>query len=102
MAQEENKKYPLKIAKDITIDSTSFDKEKNTICYYYTVEGELDDSLKIAGHYTSIMQSLQDAAENTPEMEVYRKAGCAACYNYYSASSRKKLAEFRFSLSNPK
>lgn len=98
IAQEENKKYPLKLATDITIDSTAFCKEQHTVYYYYTISGQLDDSAHIAKNSPTIMQSLKDAAENSPEMEIYRKAGCAACYCYYSASTRKKLAEFKFNL----
>ena len=47
-------------------------------------------------HYAAFKQALQDAVDNSVEMEEYRKFGTSIRYIYYSGSSKRQLAAFSF------
>ena len=47
-------------------------------------------------HYAAFKQALQDAVDNSVEMEEYRKFGTSIRYIYYSGSSKMQLAAFSF------
>ena len=62
----------------------------------YTVTGELDDPQFMDNNYATYKKALQEAIDNSVEMEEYRKFGSKIKYIYYSGSNKKKLAEFVF------
>lgn len=95
-AEKLNKTYPIRLNETVTIDSTRYDEKNNTVCYFYTVSGELDDPAYMSTHYADFKQALKDAIDNSVEMEEYRKAGSTIKYIYFSGNSRKQLAEFSF------
>ena len=80
----------------ITIDSTLYNEKDNTVSYYYTVTGELDDPQFMNNNYATYKKALQEAIDNSVEMEEYRKFESKIKYIYYSGSNKKKLAEFVF------
>ena len=88
--------YPIRLNETITIDSTHYNKKDNTVSYYYTVTGELDDPQFMDNNYATYKKALQEAIDNSVEMEEYRKFGSKIKYIYYSGSNKKKLAEFVF------
>lgn len=80
----------------ITLDSTRYDEKTNTVSYFYSVTGELDNATYMDSHYATFKQALQEAVDNSADMEPYRKFGTTVSYLYFSGSSRKRLAEFTF------
>lgn len=96
MAEQTNKSCPIRMNETVTLDSTLYCEEHNEVRYYYSVKGELDDAVYMNTHYDSFKQTLQDAVDNSVEMEEYRKSGTSIHYIYYSGSSHRKLAEFSF------
>ena len=95
-AERLNQTYPIRLNETITIDSTHYNKKDNTVSYYYTVTGELDDPQFMDNNYATYKKALQEAIDNSGEMEEYRKFGSKIKYIYYSGSNKKKLAEFVF------
>lgn len=96
MAEQTNKSCPIRMNETVTLDSTLYCEKHNEVRYYYSVKGELDDAVYMNTHYDSFKQTLQDAVDNSVEMEEYRKFGTSIHYIYYSGSNRKQLAEFSF------
>ena len=95
-AERLNQTYPIRLNETITIDSTHYNEKDNTVSYYYTVTGELDDPQFMDNNYATYKKALQEAIDNSVEMEEYRKFGSKIKYIYYSGSNKKKLAEFVF------
>ncbi len=95
-AEKLNKSYPIRLNETVTIDSTHYDEQNNTVSYYYTVTGELDSPQFMNSNYATYKKALQEAIDNSVEMEEYRKFGSKIKYIYYSGSNKKKLAEFAF------
>lgn len=91
-----NKTYPIRLNETVTIDSTRYDEKTNTVSYFYTVSGELDNSNYMNSNYATFKQALKDAIDNSVEMEEYRKSRSKIKYIYFSEKSRKQLAEFTF------
>lgn len=96
MVTNENKKYPARLDKNITIDSVAYDVPANKLTYYYSLVGELDNDSLIDKNYASLYNQLREAVDNSVEMEKYRKFGTTIQYIYLSGSNKKKLAEFSF------
>ena len=80
-AEKTNRSCPTRMNETITLDS---------------VTGELDNAIYMNTHYATFKQALQDAVDNSVEMEEYRKFNTSIHYIYYSGSSKKQLAEFSF------
>lgn len=97
MVARENKKYPARLDKNITIDSVAYDIPANKLTYYYSLVGELDNDSLIKQNYASLNNQLKEAVDNSVEMEKYRKFGTTIGYIYLSGSNKKKLAVFSFS-----
>ncbi len=97
MAEEANKNCPMRLNETVTMDSTAYDEALNRVDYYYTVSGELDDAAYMRTNYDAFKQALQEAIDNSIEMEEYRKANSSIRYIYFSASRKgEQLAEFSF------
>lgn len=96
MAEKLNKTYPIRLNETVTVDSTHYDETHNTVSYFYTVTGELDNPQFMDSHYATYKQALKEAIENSVDMEEYRKAGSTIRYIYFSGSNGKQLAEFSF------
>lgn len=74
-AERLNQTYPIRLNETITIDSTHYNEKDNTVSYYYTVTGELDDPQFMDNNYATYKKALQEAIDNSVEMEEYRKFG---------------------------
>lgn len=96
MAERTNKTCPIRMNETVTLDSTSYVEKSNVLSYSYSVTGELDNPAYMSGHYAAFKQMLQDAIDNSPEMQEYLDFGTLIKYIYYSKSSKKQLAEFSF------
>ena len=95
-AERLNQTYPIRLNETITIDSTHYNEKDNTVSYYYTVTGELDDPQFMDNNYATYKKALQEAIDNSVEMEEYRKFGSKIKYIYYSGSNKKKTGGIRF------
>ena len=96
LAEKANKDCPTRMSETITLDSTSYNEKNNTVSYFYSVTGELDDPAYMNTNYTTFKKALQDAVDNSVDMEDYRKFGTSIKYIYFSGSSKQELAEFSF------
>lgn len=95
-AEKTNRSCPTRMNETITLDSTRYNEKDNAVSYFYSVTGELDNAIYMNTHYATFKQALQDAVDNSVEMEEYRKFNTSIHYIYYSGSSKKQLAEFSF------
>lgn len=95
-AQEFTKKNcPVKIDKNMTVDSMTFEKATTTLHYYYTVSGQLDDAQKL--EKVNARKTLLDALRNTTSIKNYKKAGYNFRYTLWSASHKgKKVADYTY------
>lgn len=96
MAEKTNKACPTRMSETITLDSTNYNEKKNMVSYFYSVTGELDNPTYMNNNYAIFKQALQDAVDNSADMEDYRKFGTSVRYVYFSGSNKKELAEFSF------
>ena len=99
-AEKTNRSCPTRMNETITLDSTCYNEKDNSVSYFYSVTGELDNATYMNTHYAAFKQALQDAVDNSVEMEEYRKFGTSIRYIYYSGSSNRQLPAF--SVSSPK
>ncbi len=98
LAERTNRSCPLRINESITLDSTLYDEKAHALSYFYTVEGEADDSLYMEAHRSDLEQALYRAVENSAEMETFRQLGTSLRYVYYSASRHTELAAFSLAI----
>ena len=85
------KKCPAKIADGVTIDSLVFEKEKRTLHYFYTFSGTADDQDII--NKANPRKLLIDEVRNSTSIKTYKDNGFSFRYTYWSASTKKKLAD---------
>ena len=97
-AQKMNKSCPMRMDSLVVIDSTKFIDESNTMNYYYSVSGSLDNKKFLEENHTLIEDNLKSALDNSVEMEKYRKYNVTLSYRYYSESTDSLLAVFNFPL----
>mgnify|MGYP001161759166 FL=1 len=95
-AEKTNRSCPTRMNETITLDSTCYNEKDNSVSYFYSVAGELDNATYMNTHYAAFKQALQNAVDNSVEMEEYRKFGTSIRYIYYSGSSKRQLAAFSF------
>ncbi|GFI00530.1 hypothetical protein [uncultured Phocaeicola sp.] len=96
LAEKTNQSCPTRMNETVTLDSTRYDENNNAVSYFYSVTGELDNATYMNTHYATFKQALQEAVDNSVEMEAYRKFSTSIHYIYYSGSSKEQLAEFSF------
>lgn len=96
MAEKTNKACPIRMSETIMLDSTNYNEKTNTVSYFYSVTGEPDNPTYMNNNYTTFKQALQDAVDNSADMEDYRKFGTSIRYVYFSGSNKQQLAEFSF------
>lgn len=85
------KKCPAPIEKDVTIDSMTFEKSTHTLCYYYSLSGNLDDEGAVENVKKKIQSTLLKAINNAPNMKAYKNKGYAFKYTYSSTKNRGKI-----------
>ena len=96
MARSINQSCPQRMSETIRLDSANYDEKNNVMSYFYSVSGDLDDAAYMSARYDTFKQTLQDAIDNSMEMEEYRNYGTSIRYVYFSGSNQKQLAEFSF------
>ena len=86
-AKEYTEKHcPTPIAKDIVMDSMTFDKATHTITYAYTLSGQLDDSAVVNG--SNSRELLLQEVKNSTNMKLYKEAGYSFRYIYHSQKKK--------------
>lgn len=73
-AEKTNRSCPTRMNETITLDSTCYNEKDNSVSYFYSVTGELDNATYMNTHYAAFKQALQDAVDNSVEMEEYRNS----------------------------
>lgn len=89
------KNCPAPVAKDVVIDSMSFDVATHTLTYAYTVSGVIDDTTFI--NKNNPREQLLRSLKNATAMKPYRDAGYRFRYVYFSTKNKgTKLYEATF------
>ena len=89
------KHCPMSVAKDVVMDSMTFDKTTHTISYAYTLSGQLDDSAVVKG--ANSRELLLQEVKNSTHLKLYKEAGYNFRYIYHSKSKKgTKLFEATF------
>lgn len=80
------KKCPVLIAKDIYLDSLTFNTSNQMLSYYYTVEGVLDDAefLKQRDFRGMLLKELKRSTGD----KLYKNAGYSFRYVYFSSKHK--------------
>lgn len=89
------KKCPVLIAKDIYLDSLTFNTSNQMLSYYYTVEGVLDDAefLKQRDFRGMLLKELKRSTGD----KLYKDAGYSFRYVYFSSKHKgTQLVEATF------
>ena len=89
------KKCPVLIAKDIYLDSLTFNTSNQMLSYYYTVEGVLDDAefLKQRDFRGMLLKELKRSTGD----KLYKDAGYSFRYVYFSGKHKgAQLVEATF------
>ena len=76
------KNCPALIAKDVTIDSLTFDRQSHTLCYAYTLGGVLADFAIV--NKSELKQQMLMDLRNATSLKIYKEAGYSFRYVYYS------------------
>ena len=86
---------PRHIDTEIVLDSMTFDKESHTIGYCYTLQGSLDNPMRV--DKTKFSEVLLLEVKNSTNIKLYKDAGYSFRYTYYSEkNSGTKLFEATF------
>ena len=89
------KNCPRHIDTEIVLDSMTFDKDSRTICYCYTLQGSLDNPLRVDSAQFS--EALLLEVKNSTNLKLYKDAGYSFRYTYHSEKdSGTKLFEATF------
>lgn len=83
------KKCPSPIGENITIDSVAFQRETHTMCYYYTLSGDADNSAVIAK--VDPRKALLEEVRNATSTKAYKDAGYSFKYTYMSKKEPGKV-----------
>lgn len=85
------KKCPVKVMDGVTIDSLVFERATLTLHYYYTFSGLSDNKAVI--DKLNPRKLLVDEVRNSTSIRAYKEAGYNFHYTYWSASTKKPLAD---------
>ena len=89
------KNCPRAVDKEIILDSMTFEKSTHTISYLYTLNGTLDEPLRI--NSAQFREVLLIEVKNSTNLKLYKDAGYSFRYCYYSAKENgTKLFEATF------
>lgn len=80
------KKCPVQLTTDVTIDSMVFVPESRTLVYYFTAKGLVDDSTKLKEN--DLRGMLLKELRNSTTMKDYKEAGYNFCYIYWSTKNK--------------
>ena len=97
-----NKTCPVRIDSLEVLDSTSYNRDSNTMTYFYSVSGSLDDSTFINDNYDKLKESLQDAVDNSVEMIKFKEYEVNIVHRYTSSSTKRVLATFNLQMKQEK
>lgn len=87
--EDNDKKYPVRVSEDLTIDSVTFDREGHTLHYYYTLSGYVDDIKTV--EELDLRNMLRDEVKNSTVIKTYKDNGYNFAYTYYSHKDRGKI-----------
>ena len=87
---------PIRIDKETTLDSMAYHKSNNTLYYYYSLVGSLDNAKKINNLKAQITKNQLETVKNSVELRKYKEWGISFCYIYFSKTSHKLLLNMKF------
>ena len=83
------KNCPAMIAKEIMMDSMSFERATHTIHYYYKLTGQSDRA--DAYNKEEATKGLKEALKNTTSIQTYKNEGYNFVYTYRSEKDPKTI-----------
>ena len=95
-ALQTNIMCPISIDKETTLDSMTYQKSDNTLYYYYSLTGSLDNPQKINNLKYQITKNQLETVKNSVELRKYKEWGISFCYIYFSKTSHKLLLNMKF------
>ena len=87
---------PIRIDKETTLDSMTYHQSDNTLFYYYSLIGSLDNAQKINNLRPQIIKNQLETVKNSIELRKYKEWGISFCYIYFSKTSHKLLLNMKF------
>ena len=87
---------PIRIDEETTLDSMAYHKSDNTLYYYYSLAGSLDNAQKINNLKSQITKNQLGTVKNSVELRKYKEWGISFCYIYFSKTSHKLLLNMKF------
>jgi hypothetical protein len=85
-----DKNCPQQITETIILDSCAFETDTQTLHYYYTFMGPMDnDSIATKGE--AMRSLLLESVKNDPTTRIYKEAGYSFKYTYFSQKHRNLL-----------
>jgi len=91
-AQEYTKKYcPSPVVNYVRTDSTVFDIETKTYCYYSTLVGRMDNDTIIRQHQAVLQSGLLEGIREDTNIRGYKKAGFNFAYVLHSDREPTKV-----------
>lgn len=86
------KNCPVQVSEFIVNDSMTYEKNKKTIHYFYTISGKADTVAAINNQQAK--EELVKGVKDATSIRVYKEHGFNFAYTYYSSKNKgKKLIE---------
>lgn len=95
-AKDMTKMCPITIDEATTLDSMTYSKTDNTINYYYSLGGELDNFDKINPLKSKIVDKQLETIRNSVELRKYKEWGVSFKYVYHSMTTKRLLLSMKF------
>lgn len=100
-AEKEVKDYterycPTPMVNGQRTDSLTFSRATNTITYYYTIGGKIDDEQIFKQYRQKLTKVLRQQLKDNTQIRAYKEAGFNFHYVFHSEKSGKVLLESTF------
>ncbi len=90
------KQCPRKMMEGIMLDSMSYNVEKRTMQYYYTLSGDMDSQQRVDEVSPHFKEVLLQGIRNSVEIKKAKEEGVSFNYKYLSASTGGVLLDITY------
>lgn len=90
------KNCPKQLQPEIRMDSLTFSANSQTLKYYYTLFGKLDDVSAVENAKDQMRVTMLNALKNDVSLRLYKSHDLSFEYIWYSASQKNKLLDITF------
>jgi len=85
------KNCPTPVVNNTRMDSITFDKQTNTIAYYYTLCNQADNAEAVKKESDKLRKILLDGLKESTQLKAYKEAGFQIRYVYHSEKTPEKV-----------